>query len=372
MKQAPSKLLPLIMSFSLVGLSGCSSFSGLTGSDEADYRVNETQLAKNLEMPPNLFHPSKKQAEMEIVFQNQQKAVEQKATIPTYKAEGVSIQSNLSERWLELETANSDHVWQSVKRYFETLGMKVEDERKDIGIIKTTYVNRTAIAPMDDMGPLTRMFNRWRPEVVEGIYDRFVARVETDEANNKTRIYFHHHMMYTPDVNEEMGGEDRWRLKPYNPVFEAEALYQAMIFFGSKSDVALAQLKVTGQMTEVFEGEYELQGLLLHADLSQSWGYLQSMIYRADWQVEQLMPATHEVWVKVPEALRTEGSFFSKLAFWNQQSDIELPERVKLKLSADEKDSSRTLLTAQVKEGETPLNAERRKYLFEKLGLLGQ
>ncbi|MEA3406226.1 MAG: outer membrane protein assembly factor BamC [Pseudomonadota bacterium] len=374
MKQAPTKLLPLIVAFSFVGLSGCSSISSLMGEEETDYRVNETQLAKNLEMPPNLFHPSKKQSQMEVVFQSQQATpAEQKATIPTYQVEGVSIQSNLSERWLELDTANSDHVWQSVKRFMTTLGMQVEEERKDIGIIKTGFTKRTELAPLDDVGPLTKLFNSWRPELAEGIYDRFVARVETDEAANKTRVYFHHHMLYSPDTNEEITGDDRWRVKPYNPVFEAEALYQAMIFFGSNSEVALAQLKTTGKMSEMFEGEQELEGLILHANLSQSWGYLQAMVYRADWQVEQSMPATYDMWVKVPAEARAEGSFISKLAFWKSEDDkVELPEVVLLKLTADEKDSNRTFLTANVKEGESPLTAEKRKYLFEKLGLLGQ
>jgi len=374
MKQAPKKLLPLILAFSFAGLSGCSSISSLMGEDENDYRVNETQLAKNLEMPPNLFHPSKKQSQMEMVFQTQQATqIEQKATIPTYQVEGVSIQANLSERWLELDTANSEHVWQSIKRFMNSLGMQVEEERKDIGIIKTGFANRTELAPLDDVGPLTKLFNSWRPELAEGIYDRLVARVETDEATNKTRVYFHHHMLYSPDTNEEISGEDRWRVKPYNPLFEAEALYQAMIFFGSNSDVALAQLKTTGKMSEIFEGEQELEALILHANLSQSWGYLQAMVYRADWQVEQTMPATHQMWVKVPEEAQADSSFLSKLAFWKSEGDKpDLPEVVLLTLTADEKDSNRSFLTANVKEGESPLNEEKRKYLFEKLGLLGQ
>ena len=374
MKYAPTKSLPLILSFSLIGLSGCSSLSTLMGDEENNYRTNETQLSKNLEMPPNLFHPSKKQAQMEVVFQNEPlPMVDQKQTIPTYQMPGVSIQSNLSERWLELDTANSDRVWQGIKRFLATMGMSVEEERKDIGIIKTAFTQRTEIAPLDDVGTLTRLLNSWRPEFAEGIYDRFVARIETDTATDKTRVYFHHHMMYSADTNAEMNGDDRWRLKPYNPLFEAEALYQAMIFFGSNSEVALAQLKVTGKMSEIFEGEQELEGLVLHANLSQSWGYLQAMVYRADWQVEQSTVVTNEMWVVVPESYRQAPSILAKLAFWSdQEKSVKLPEKVLLKLNVDEKDASNTLLTAQVKEGDTPLNEERRKALFKQLGLLGQ
>ena len=373
MKYSSTKFLPLILSCSLVGLSGCSSFSNLMGDDETDYRTSETQLSKNLEMPPNLFHPSTKQSQMEVVFQKQISSVEQKQTIPTYQMPGVNIQSNLSERWLELETANSNQVWQGVKRFLQTLGMQVEEERKDIGIIKTAFTKRTQIAPMDDVGTLTKLLNSWRPELAEGIFDRLIARIETDSVTGKTRVYFHHSMMYSADTNAEITGEERWRLKPYNPLFEAEALYQAMVFFGSNSEVALAQLKVTGKMSEMFEGEQALEGLVLHANLAQSWSYLQAMVYRADWQVEQTNLATNQMWVVVPDSVREEGSLLSKLAFWkSDDSQVKLPGKVLLKLAIEENDENRSLLTAQVEEGDTPLNEERMKALFKQLGLLGQ
>lgn len=372
MKYASIKILPLILSFSLVGLGGCSSFSSLMGGGETDYRANETQLSKNLEMPPNLFHPSKKQAQMEVVFKNQPAVADQKKTIPTYQAEGVSIQSNLSERWLELDTVNSDQVWDGVKRFLSTLGMSVKEERKDIGIIKTDYTKRTDLVPLDDVGTLTKLLNSWRPELAEGVFDRFVARIETDETAGKTRVYFHHHMLYSPETNAELSNSERWRIKPYNPMMEAEALHQAMIFFGSSSELALAQLKVTGKMAELFEGKQELEGLVLHANLSKSWGYLQAMVYRADWQVEDVMADRNEMWVKVPEDARAGGSFLSKLAFWNSSGKTQLPEKVLMKLTVDEENAERTFLTVKGKENGTPLNEAQRKALFDKLGLLSQ
>ncbi|MDG6773221.1 outer membrane protein assembly factor BamC [Thiomicrorhabdus sp. ZW0627] len=368
----PTKFVPVLLMFSLAGLSGCSTLSSWGSSDESDYRETNTRLAKDLEVPPNLFNPSKRQDPMEVVLQ---KATTEKQNdyIPTYKASGVAINSNLSERWLEVDTINSEHVWDSVKRFLSTMGMKIKEERKDIGIIKTEFTKRTELVPLDDVSPLTRLLNSWRPELAEGVYDRFVARVETDKEAGKTRVYFHHHMVYSPDTNSEMGGEDRWRIKPYNPMMEAEALYRAMIFFGSTSDVALAQLKVTGKMSEEFNGEQELEGLVLHANLSQSWGYLQAMVYRADWQVDHSRQETHQMWVKVPESARKDEGFLSKLAFWKDDSEkMQLPEIVMLQLEADEKNSEVSILKAKALESDTPLNEEKRKYLFERLGLMGQ
>lgn len=371
------RFLPVALtaiSLSVVGLSGCSTISNLTGSDgDTDYRESESRLAKNLEMPPNLFHPSKKQQEMEVVFQDFKGPEQQNDFIPTYKADGVSVKSNLSERWLELDTVNSDHVWESIKHFLNTLGMKVQEERKDIGIIKTEFTKRTELVPLKDVGALTRLLNSWRPELAEGIYDRLVARIETDPATSKTRVYFHHHMVYSPETNAEVSGEERWRIKPYNPLFEAGALYQAMIFFGSSAEVALAQVEVTGKMTEEFNGHQELAGLLLHANLSQSWNYLQAMVYRADWQVDKSDPSVYKMWVKVPDSARKDDSFLGTLAFWKDDSEkMQLPKIVLLQLEQDTEQPDRSYLTAKALENDTPLDEEKRKYLFEKLGLLGQ
>jgi outer membrane protein assembly factor BamC len=197
--------------------------------------------------------------------------------------------------------------------------------------------------------------------------------VETDQAANVTRVYFHHHMVVSPETNAELGGDERWRIKPYNPVLEAEALYQAMIFFGSTSDVALAQLKVTGKMSEAFNGHQELEGLVLHATPSQSWGYLQAMVYRADWQVDRSDPDAQILWVKVPDDERQQGGLLSKLAFWKSEgAKVNLPETVMLRLQEDEENADRSILSAKAQEGDTPLNEAQRKYLFERLGLLGQ
>ena len=192
-------------------------------------------------------------------------------------------------------------------------------------------------------------------------------------STQKTRVYFHHHMLFSPDSNLGVGGEEKWRIKPYNPLFEAEALYQAMIFFGSTSDVALAQLKVTGKMTEEFNGQQELAGLVLHANMDQSWSYLQAMIYRADWQVDESDKVKRQLLVKVPDEARKDDSFLGKLAFWKDDADkVQLPKVVVLQLEADEQDASRTYLTAKAQEDDVPLNEEKRKYLFKRLGLLGQ
>ncbi|WP_127470971.1 outer membrane protein assembly factor BamC [Thiomicrorhabdus aquaedulcis] len=367
-----SKTLVISTSLAVMSLSGCSTLSNLFGSDD-NYRDSEGKIVQNLEMPPNLFNPAKPKNDIQVALQNAgQDALAQKDAydhIPNFKADGIAIQSNLSERWLELDSVNSEEVWSGLKRYFMNSGFAIEEERKDIGVMKTDYQQRSELVPLDDVGPITRMLNSWRPELADGVYDKYTARLETDTAAGKTRVYFSHSMLYSPDANEARNLNEGWKIKPYSPVMEAQALYQAMVFFGSTSEKALAALKVTENMVEVVDGE-ELQGLTLRANLDSSWGYLQAMIYRANWQMDKVRKDSMQMWVQVPKTVKKEDSMLSKLAFWRDSGEKDLPDVIVLQLAKSKNDAEKTLLNIQSAEGSTPLNAQQRRYVLESLGLL--
>ena len=369
-----AKTVVISTSLMAMSLSGCSTVTGMFGSD-SNYRDSEGKVVQNLEMPPNLFNPGKAKSNLSLALaQAEQDAIAQQDTydhIPNFKSDGISIQSNLSERWLEIDSTNSEEVWSGLKRFYESVGFTIAEERKDIGVMKTAYQQRSELVPLDDVGPLTKMLNSWRPELAEGVYDKYISRVETDVTGNKTRIYFSHHMLYSPDANEARDLGERWRIKPYSPVMEAQALYQAMVFFGSTSEKALAQLKITEKMVEVVDAE-EFQGLSLRADIEKSWSYVQAMVYRANWQMDKVRIAAHQMWIQVPESAKKEDSFLSSLAFWKDAGKADLPDVVELQLTTSEVDSTQTILTVNSTEDSKPLNAQQRRYVFESLGLLAE
>ena len=357
-----------------LSLSGCSTISNMFGSD-GSYRDSEGKMVKTLEMPPNLFNPAKPQTEMSLALKKaEQDALAEQDKfdyIPNFKAKGVAVKSNLSERWLEVESTNSEQVWASLKRFYASSGFSISEERKDIGVMKTDYLARTELVPIDDQGPLTRFFNSWRSELADGVYDKYTSRVETDKAAGLVRVYINHSELYSPDANEAREIDRQWRIKPYNPVMEAQALYQAMVFFGSSSEKALAQLKITEQMVEVVEGE-ELEGLAFRSSMDKSWSYLQAMIYRASWSIDKVKASHNELWVQVPKTVKEDDSFMSSLAFWRDSGKKALPDLVKLKLTQSESDAEKVILTVAASEGVAPLNESQRRYIFESLGLLTQ
>lgn len=355
-----------------VGLSGCSTVKGLFGSDD-DYRQNQEKMVQNLEMPPNLFNPAKTQNATSLALLDaERKALAAKRSsesgkIPTFQADGLRILSNLSERWLEIDSNDSQMIWGQLNQFFNSLGYKIDQERKDIGIMKTAFLERSEVTPTYDQGPITRLLNSWRDQYAVGIYDRFTARVE--QADATVKIYFAHHMMYSEEANKTVGGGDNWSLKPSNPVMEAEALYQAMVFFGSTPEKALAQLAATEKKVEVVDGE-EFAGLNVQAGFDETWDYLQSAVYRAGWDIAKVNQSKGSVIVKVPETARNEESFLSRLAFWKDKDKTAIPENLVMNVKSEE--AGKSFIEVKAPEGESSLNAEQRRYIFESLGLLGQ
>lgn len=362
----------LAMTFGTLGLTGCSTINNMFGSDDS-YRETETKTVKNLEMPPNLFNPGKADSQLAPVLQQAQQAIaKQQAadTIPTFQANGVAIKADLSERWLEMTTIDSEEAWRGVQRYFTNAGFEIAEARRDIGIIKTDYIAREELAPTAaEDGPLTRLFNSWRPEIAKGAYDKFIARVETDKTAGVTRVYINHSEMVAPGDRNESLNDGNWYVRPYSPVLEAQALYQAMVFFGSSSEQALAQLESTQNMVETLDGE-EFNGLRFKAGMDESWSYLQAMAYRAGWNVHKTSKGNGTMQLDVPNKVREEEGFLSSLAFWRDRAKTDLPPRVELKLTSA--DDGSTTLTAYALEEQEPLTAEQRKYLFESLGLLAK
>ena len=363
----------------VLSLGGCSSFSKAFNWGDSvwggkNYRAQEERLAESLEVPPTLVRPQQQDSlgllsgkEAGMLQDGHLKsdvAQLSKSDIPAYRAKGVAVKATLCERWLALGDVDANAVWQGVQKFLKTLGYPISEANRATGIIRTGYVARKEIVPLEDVSPLTRLFNSWRPETAEGALDRFVVHVTVDGHTHRAQIRFHHHQVF--QTND--GDITVSRVRPYDPVKELEMLYQAAIFFGAAKEQALKQVKVSAHTVEIVQGR-ELDGLVLHAPMSESWAYLQSMIWRADWKVEKVVPERHEMVLDIGRMEREQKKgFWSSLAFWRRS---DLPEKVILRLKATDKPDE-TLLTVHAPEGASPLNAEDRRRLFAKLGLLGQ
>lgn len=385
---------PVKSSFVAVSLAllvtGCSSTpSGDQNAKEvldydanSDYRDSERTLAEGLEVPPDLFAPTRRADRFDVTLrQVADSNADESRQIPTYRAKNLSVHSNLSERWLEIRDLSSEQVWEGTQAFLTSLGMPIQEARKDTGFIRTEFVPRQELVPLDEQGPITRLLNSWRPEVAQGLYDRLIAQVEYDKERQVTKLTFHHYMVADPSASEDPTGaavvSSGWRIRPYNPLIEAEAIYQSMIFFGASQEESLQAIESTEGLIAV-EGGERFAGLRVKADASETWSYLKAMLYRADWHYDRIESDTREVWVTVPEAARKDSTLMSKLAFWRDDKEAGkyLPKTVKFSVTplTDDSDESKTgsLLEVSSPDGAQPLNAEKRQYIFKSLGLLAE
>ncbi|MDX1795828.1 MAG: outer membrane protein assembly factor BamC [Hydrogenovibrio sp.] len=362
-------------------LTACTSTATKNANDvldydaNTDYRKTEDKLADKLDMPPNLFAMSKQQDAFDKALKDSAKA-DADQNIPTYKANNVHVESNLSERWLAIKGMDSQQVWSGVQSFLKTLGYEIKDARKDTGFIRTKFTERKELVPLDAQGPLTRVLNSWRPTLADGIYDRLIARVVYRPETQQTDVYFYHTMIYdaTQADSDDLNTPDKsgWKIKHYNPLIEAEALYQAMIFFGTSQQDALKQIEITTKQTELVGDKTEFEGLVFKAPKTVSWNYLIAMIYRSGWHVDHMKQNSYEVWVKVPEQVRDEKSLASTLAFW-KKDEKQVPAVVRFSFEDYQQDKKQySLLKVHSLEGATPLNAAKREYLFKALGLLAE
>lgn len=362
-------------------LSGCASMGGSSAdaSADEDYRLNSGTLARTLETPPDLFAPSQN-AEGLQQFIKEVAAGKEYQFVPTYRAQSVSVKSNLSERWLEIRTGDSQKVWEGVLEYLQSVGLKVSEARKDIGLIKTQFQLREQRVPLAATPGLTGVLNKLSPVLANGILDRFVVQVESDAAKGVVRVYFRHHMMVNAEFKQTALGEDMngWQLRPYDPRMEAESLYEAMIFFGSKTETARQQLAATEQMMAVSkdaDAEKRFTGVSFKAAVDESWRYVKAQVYRANWQVDTLNNEQYVMVIKVPEQVQDDTSTLGKLAFWKTASDLaaeRIPAKLVLRFTKmkAEAGADQTLVKVYAQQSNTPLTADKQRYIFEALGLL--
>lgn len=367
-------------SVAVLFLASCSSTASknandvLNNYDDTDYRTTETKLKPSLEVPPDLLAPTVANDGFEKALQNV-KADEEKQAIPSYTAKNIKVESNLSDRWLAIKSLNSEQVWKGVQAFLTASGFKIKEARKDIGVIKTEFTPRKEIVPPDAMSPITRVLNSWRPELAKGGYDRITARVVTDPKTQESKVYFYNTTIYDADVGNDddtiAPGKTGWQIRRYNPLAEAVTLYQALIFFGTSQEDALKQIQAAEQQRQLVGGDSEFEGVVFNADKDAVWNYLVAMVYRSGWQLDHMKPKSYMLWVKIPDGLKKDEGFMSKLAFW--KSDKSKPVVVRLMLS-DVKDTKtpQTLLRVQSIESATPLKAKQQKTIIQSMGLLAE
>lgn len=345
----------------VVTTSGCSSLSKSFGYDDSvskedNYRVTQDALISPLELPPGFQNPNRN---MDITNRQLMGSLNDKVLkqdIPSFQVSGMRVQSNLSERWLHIDKADANDVWERLQRFVAAQGFSVEEARKDVGIMRTNFLARKEIVPKAELSMLTRVLNSWRAETAQGALDRLTLRVQTDNRGGLD-VFVRHSMV----VETGEGGAGSWRSRPYHPEFEAEMIYQALVFLGSSKDKAVQQVAATEKRLESsLNGEF--YGLTLKAGMEESWQHVLSLSDRAGFAIVSSDKANGVMNIKLPSAETAEKGFFSRLF----SSDEKVVDQVTLKFKTQ--DGQTDVVPTAIDQ--QPLTAAQRKHIFQRMGVL--
>ncbi|AHF01195.1 hypothetical protein THIAE_04775 [Thiomicrospira aerophila AL3] len=346
---ATYKAAGLVAALALLG--GCSVFKG----GETDFRDSEGRLLQGIELPPNFVSPGQQraQANERLVAP----VLQQQDSLPRASATGVSVESNLVQRWLVFENKTSFEVYNLLQRFVAGQGFDIATANFELGLIQTDYLARTDIAPVAlEVGLLTRLLNRWRDERVTGLFDRYSFQII--EQDGQVSVYVQHNMM----TADSSGDITQWRLRPYDPMMEMLALYRFLVFVGETGESAIDKIAQAPYYHEVLRGE-EIRGIALAAPLDQAWDYLQAQAVRADWKIVSQSRNERIIIVEVSEDISS-LNWLNRL-FASQRSRV-----LVLMLEADAERDGITLVELNAQASDTPLNGEQRRAYLEQLGLL--
>lgn len=131
-----------------------------------------------------------------------------------------------SQRWLSVDVP-PEQAYAAVRVFFPALGLKIEREDAQLGIVETAWAENRAKLPQD-------IVRRTIGRVFDGLYstgeqDKFRARVERT-AKNTSEIYISHRGMievYTTTAQDQT----RWQPRASDAELEAEMLQRLLVRF---------------------------------------------------------------------------------------------------------------------------------------------
>ncbi len=248
-----SRLLALVLLFTLAACSGGASNSRI------DYK--EAKSLTGLEVPPDLVAPENS-GETELPTMGGEHAV-----LPTIS--GVRVERDGVERWLVLDTP-AEELWPRLRGFWATLGLELQLDRPQLGIMETAWAENRADAPG---GFLTNWIkSAFKNAYTAGTRDKYRLRLERSESGG-SEIYLTHYGLKEVVIaskEEFESGNIRWEVRPSDPQLVAEVSRRLLMHLGS-SEQSAAQLSVEEQQSQPERARIEGETLVVTEGFARSW-----------------------------------------------------------------------------------------------------
>jgi outer membrane protein assembly factor BamC len=321
-----------------VVLAGCEI--SLPESKKVDYKSAAVKLPP-LEIPPDLTQPTKddRYAVPDVATGKGTATYSQYAgerggarastaqeVLP--QVQKMRIERAGSERWLVVQGTPAQ-LWPVVKEFWQEMGLLVNVELPEAGIMETDWAENRAKLPQD-------FIRRTIGKVFDSLYstserDKYRTRLENGREPGTTEIYVSHRGMYEVYTNEGKS-ETRWQPRPPDPEMEAEMLRRLMVRLGAEE----AQAKT--QMAEAANARLERAKLKPAADgvgilelqeaFDRGWRRVGLALDRVGFTVEdrdrsQGLYFVRYVDPEIDSAKKDDKGFMSKLMFWKKSDPMQ-------------------------------------------------
>jgi outer membrane protein assembly factor BamC len=244
----------LVSAIAFIGLTGCSSITGMLEPDRIDYK-SAKQGPSTLEVPPDL---TQLQRDNRYALSNGNRGV---ATASDYNAQQAQntgspavvtkvapnatpearIEKIGNQRWLVVKQS-PEALWPQIKDFWQDSGFLINLESPETGIMETDWAENRAKIPQD-------IFRSIVGKALDTLYstgerDKFRTRLERT-ADGGTEVYISHR-----GAQEELVGSEKdssvWTPRPADPELEAEFLSRLLSRLGVEEVRAKAAVRDAG------------------------------------------------------------------------------------------------------------------------------
>jgi outer membrane protein assembly factor BamC len=243
------------------------------------------------------------------------------------KIDKMRIERAGTQRWLVVQ-GKPEQLWPAVKEFWQEMGMLVNVELPEAGIMETDWAENRAKLPQD-------FIRRTVGKVFDSLYstserDKYRTRLEKGIEPGTTEIYVSHRGMMEVYANEGKS-ETRWQPRPPDAEMEAEMLRRLMVRLGAEEAHANTLVAGNGGTKEERAKLKPAAGgagtLELLEAFDRSWRRVGLALDRVGFTVEDRDRSQGLYFVRYvdPEmdaaAKKDDKGFLSKLAFWKSKPD---------------------------------------------------
>jgi len=347
-----SKLL--LLSLLLTLLAACNTLPNveeMLPDRKVEYKKSK-QAVKNLEVPPDLT--SNSISDSLVIpgamgsgsasfsdFANRETPVagvsNQGSVIP--KLEDIRVQRDGDQRWLVIK-GSPDNVWSRVVDFWQENGILMVEQDPSIGVMVTDWVENRADIKTDFITDTVRKF-------VDGLYtastrDQYRVRIEHGGDEGMVELFLTHRGMQEELVTSTGGDSERavWIPRATDRGLEAEMLRRLMVHMGvadKKASRSLASKGASASSRSKLNRGRDQVSLAVNEELPRAWRLTGVALDRVGFAVEDRNRSEGVYFVRYNDPMKEneDPGILSKLAFWQEEKNIDKESRYQVKLTPD-------------------------------------